>query len=188
MWEAVKYAKQHGMLHTSTQRGLISLIPKNSKDPMYIKNWRPLTLLNVDHKILTKAISNRLREILSSIVMSQQTGYMPSRYIGSNVRKLIDMLQYIINEDKSAVLITIDFEKCFDSIDHEVLIAVLEFFNFGPEIISWIRLIYKDFQLAVVNNGYVSQYFVQEQGIHQGCALSGPCFLATAEVLAISIK
>ena len=151
---------------------------------MELKEWRPLCLLNVDLKLITKMIANRLKTKIASIISPRQTGYVPGRFIGTNLRKLVDLLGYIEKEHISAVLITVDFEKCFDSISHDALSGALRYFNIGEYIISWIQLVYKGFKLCVTNNGYLSEYFIQERGVHQGCGLSGPAFLYCAELMA----
>ena len=55
-----------GQLPVSQRRGIIKLIPKNDADPNLIKNWRPLTLLNSDYKIASKAIANRIKQFYPS--------------------------------------------------------------------------------------------------------------------------
>ena len=187
VWEAVLDAYKDGRLYKSARRGIISLIPKKS-DPLQLKGWRPLTLLNVDCKLVTKMIANRFKMVLSDIIGYQQTGYIPGRFIGSNLRKMIDMLIYMEKEEIPGVLITLDFHKCFDSIEHDALIGSLKILNFGTYITSWISFIYKDFELCVTNNGNHTEYFKQFRGVHQGCALSGPIFNCNAEILARKIQ
>ena len=188
LWEALIDSHERGILYVTARRGIISLIPKKAKNPNYIKSWRPLTLLNVCHKILTKAIATRISGVLKDIIGKQQVGYVPGRFIGMNIRKLIDTLIYLEREDMPAVLICVDFMKCFDTINHESLYKALYFFNFGNYIISWIKLIYNSFELCTINNGKWSTYFPQQRGVHQGCGLSGPIFLCIAEILAIQIQ
>ena len=188
LWETCLESHQKGELFPSAQKGVITLIPKKEKDPLLLKNWRPITLLNVDYKIITKMIANRLKTMLDEVIGPQQTAYIPGRSITYTIRKILDILMYLEQHQQDAVLITVDFKRCFDSIDHDALFASLEYFNLGPYVLSWIWLMYVKFELCVCNNGYCSQYFTQSHGVHQGCALSGPCFLGTAEVLAHMIK
>ena len=72
-------------MYKSAHRGVISLIPKKGKDPMIIKNWRPLMLLNVDCKIISKMLTIRLRDYLEIVISDHQTAYMPGRFIGLNI-------------------------------------------------------------------------------------------------------
>ena len=88
------YAFQHGTLSISQRRGIISLIPKKGKDKTILENLRPISLLNVDYKILTKVVVNRIEKILPLLINSDQTGYVKSRYIGENVRLINDIINY----------------------------------------------------------------------------------------------
>ena len=105
LWDAVVEAHQTGELHPSARRGLITLIPKKEKNSMHLGNWHPLTMLTVDHKIITKMIANRFKCFPHSIIGTQQMGYIPGRFIGSNIRKLIDVMLYLEQNDQSTLFI-----------------------------------------------------------------------------------
>ena len=188
VWQAMQVSHKRGRLYKSARRGIISLIPKKDKNPMDIQGWRPLVLLNVDCKILTRMLALRLKTVISCIIGPQQTGYVPGRDISFNIRKLIDMLMYLEREEIPAVVLTVDFYKCFDSVNHDSLYKSMRYFNVGEYYISWIVTVYTDFELCVTNNGHRSEYFTQTAGVHQGCAFSGLGFLFCAEILAINIK
>ena len=185
LWDAVLfcYNSEARELYRSARREIISLIPKKDKNPLLIKNYRPITLLNVDYKIITKMITNRFTEVLSILIGTQQSGYVPGRFIGVNIRKLIDIMLYLEREEIPGILLTIDFEKCFDTMEHSALISTLKYFNIGENMIRWVQLVYKNFELSVMNGGHCSKWWKPTRGIHQGCALSGPSFLFVAEVL-----
>ena len=86
MTASFNYAFQKGSLSISQKRGIISLIPKKNKDKTLLENLRPISLLNVDYKILTKSIAKGLEKVLPKIINSDQTGYIKGRFIGENVR------------------------------------------------------------------------------------------------------
>ena len=88
---ALNYAFESGCLSITQRRGVIKLIPKKDAEPYYIKNWHPITLLNTDYKIAAKALANRIKSVLPSIINNDQTGFMKNRFIGENVR-LIDCI------------------------------------------------------------------------------------------------
>ena len=113
---------------------------------------------------------------------------MEGRFIGINVRRLMDLLHYVENERIEAILISVDFSKCFDMIEFQAIDGTLKYFNFGEKFIQMVFLLYNGFQTKVLYNGYTSQYFTPEKGIHQGCAISGYLFLLTAEILTHNIK
>ena len=85
---------ENGQLSVSQKRGIISLIPKDENNLTTLSNWRPITLLNVDYKILAKVIAKRIEPVLPKLIHSDQTGFIKGRYIGQNVRLLEDTLEY----------------------------------------------------------------------------------------------
>ena len=67
------YSYQKGELSITQKQGIITLLPKKDKDVRYLKNWRPISLLNTDYKILTKCLANRLKKVLPNIIHLNQT-------------------------------------------------------------------------------------------------------------------
>jgi len=83
-----------GELSLTQKQGVITLIPKKDKDPRMLKNWRPITLLNVDYKILTKYITEFLKKHLVNIIHSNQKGFLKGRFIGENIVNALSMIDY----------------------------------------------------------------------------------------------
>ena len=81
-----------GELSISQRQAIIKLIEKKDRDKRYIKNWRPISLLNVDTKIISKALSERLKNVLSSLISIQQTAYIKNRFIGEGRRLISDIV------------------------------------------------------------------------------------------------
>ena len=96
-----------------------------------MKNWLPITLLNVDYKILTDVLANRLKNVLPNIIHSSQKGFLKNRYIGENIRTDYDIMDYLDINGKGGMLLWGDFEKAFDSIEWEYIRAILKSYNFG---------------------------------------------------------
>ena len=92
------YAFLSGALSISQKRGIISLIPKKDKDKTILENLRPISLLNVDYKILTKTIAKRLEKLLPRIINPDQTGYVKGRFIGENIRLIKDRVSHKAHE------------------------------------------------------------------------------------------
>ena len=111
------FASQQGMLSISQRRGIISLIPKKSKDKTILENLRPISLLNVDYKILTKVIAKRIEKVLPTLINPDQTGYVKGRYIGENVRLIYDLIHYTDKQNQKGIAIFLDFKKAFDSVE-----------------------------------------------------------------------
>ena len=75
----------------SQKQAVITLIEKKGKDRSFLDNWRPISLVNVDAKIMSKAIATRIKNVLRNIIHHNQTGFIEDRYIGETVRSIFDM-------------------------------------------------------------------------------------------------
>ena len=104
-------------MSASQRKAIITLIEKKDKDRCFLENWRPISLLNVDSKIASKVISARIIKVLPTIVHFNQTGYVKDRYTGEATKSILDIMTYTKQTSKSGVLLFIDFEKAFDSIE-----------------------------------------------------------------------
>ena len=175
-------------LHSSARKGILNLIPKPNKDARYVKNLRPITLLNTDYKIIEKAIANKMIPALEHIIHTDQRGFMKDRRISVNIRKMLDIIHEAKKEDLEAVVMSLDFVKCFDKCSFSILHGSLEYFEFGKYVKEWTQILYKDFSVRVQNNGNFSQEIPIEKGVHQGGCCSSIYFLVIAEILAISLR
>ena len=144
---------------------------------------RPLTLLNLDYKIIAKLLATRMKSVLPSIIGSQQTGFMEGRNISENIRKTLDILAYARNKRKRWLVLTIDFEKCFDRISYSGIFGALKYFNFGPAFTRWCKLFFTKFSIRTQNNGYISDSFFKSRSINQGCPVSPYLFLLCSEIM-----
>jgi hypothetical protein len=157
-------------------------------DPLEMKNWRPITLLNVDYKIATRCISGRLLKVISSVVSDDQTCGIPGRFIGCNVASIRDIVHYAAVGDIPMGLLSLDQEKAFDRVDWSFMHRTLSSMGFGPSLCGWVRLFYTGVSSAVLVNGYISEFFDLSRGVRQGCPLSALLYVLTAEVLACNIR
>ena len=186
--DSLNYAYVKGELSIDQKRGIITLIPKKGKNRFILKNWRPISLLNTDYKLLTKCLSFRLQAVLPKIIDNDQTGFLKDRYIGENIRTISDLIEYTSLKNKPGYILLIDFEKAFDTIRWSYLYKCLNFFNFGEMFIHWVKVIYSNIESTVINNGHTSQYFKLSRGIRQGCPVSPYLFIIAVEVMAIYIR
>ena len=184
----VHTALEDQLLHKTARQGVINLIPKQNKDTRMLKNLRPITLLNVDYKIIEKCIANRMKTVMSKIIHIDQKGFMSDRRISSNIRKICDIISYTNFEDIPAQITSYDFKKAFDRITYNCLYEALKYFNFGENIVNWTKTLYTQFEAKVQNNGYFSEKIDIQRGVHQGGCCSSYYFLLCAEILAIELR
>ena len=167
---------------------VIKLIEKKDRDKRYIKNWRPISLLNVDTRILSKAILSKLKTVLPTLISSQQTAYVKNRFIGESGRLISDIIEISGCFNITGFLVTMDIEKAFDSLDHSFLISVLKKFGFGKNFIFWIEILLKDQQSFVLNGGATTQCLKLKRGACQGDPVSAYYFILVLEILFLSLK
>lgn len=188
VWASLTSVLSRGTLSTEQRRGIICLIPKKHKDGTRLKNWHPITLLNVDFKMLTKALANKLVPCLNSIIGKEQTGFMRGRFIGENIRTVDDIIDFCRVSGKEGLLLQLDFEKAFDKVEWDAIFNALTLFGMGQNFVSNIRTLFSCIETTILNNGYTSPYFSPANGIRQGCSVSPYLFLITVEILAIGIR
>ena len=114
---SLNFAYKAGTLSVSQRQGVIKLIPKKDANPHLIKNWRPLTLLNCDYKIATKAITNRIKSVIPQLINNDQTDFLKGKFIGENIRLINNVINYTAQHEIPSLLLFSDFKKAFDSLE-----------------------------------------------------------------------
>ena len=186
--QTYKDAYKKGSLIGTQKQGVIHLIPKKDKDLTVLSSWRPLSLLNIDYKILAKVLSKRLQDTLSEIISPDQIGYIKHRFCGENTRLIADVIEYCKIYKYPCIILLIDFEKAFDTVRWSFLHKLLIYYGFGKQFQKWISILYAESESCVTNNGHLSSYFKLSRGIRQGCPISALLFLLVAEVAAVLIR
>ena len=186
--DALNLSFSKGYLSISQRRGLITLLPKKNKPRQYLKNWRPITLLNCDYKIAAKSIATRLKKVLPYLINNDQTGFLKGRFIGENIRLINSVIDYAEKQNIPGLLLFVDFEKAFDTLEWTFIEKTLSFYNFGASIKSWIKLFYSGITSCIQSNGWSSDFFQLGRGVRQGCPLSPYLFILCVEILANAIR
>ena len=114
--KSINEGYRDGKLSITQRQGIITCLPKGDKPKQFLKNWRPITLLNVIYKLASGSIAERIKQVLDKLISKEQTGFMSGHYIGENTRLIYDILHITDKLDIPGLLLIIDFEKAFDSI------------------------------------------------------------------------
>ena len=168
--------------------GVITLIYKNKGELDNLKNWRPITLCNLDYKILTKILTNRLKQINTNIINNLQTSGLMNKSIINNALNIENIINYIVENEEEALIISLDQEKAFDRVEHKYLFKVLEKYNFPNNFINLIKIIYSNIKSKIQINGCFTNEFNIERSVRQGCPLSMFLYVLSLEPLISNIN
>lgn len=136
-----KEAKDNGHLPHSTHTSLITVLLKLNKEPLQCEGYRPISLLNSEGKIYAKIFARRLDEILPKLIHIDQIGFVRSRQIANNMRKLFHIMHYASLTDEPTIAVSLDAAKAFDRIEWPYLFKTLNKSGFGPNFINYISLV-----------------------------------------------
>lgn len=185
--ELYKESFTKGTLPPSLQTGSIALLFKKG-DKKDLRNWRPLTLLGVDAKILSKALFFRIQSVVHKVVGIDQTCGVPGRSMSDSLALVRDTYTYCQDRNLPLCVLGLDLEKAFDSISHHYLKAVLSHLNFGKSFRRWVDVLYTDCNSVVRVNGESTAPLAIRSGVRQGCALSPILFILAIEPLACALR
>ena len=163
MVKTLNYSYDEGELSPSQKQAVITLIEKKDKDKRCIKNGRQISLLNVDLKIASKALTLRIKPVLKNVICHDQTAYIKDGYIEESIRLVQDIIEYVDREEDEAILFSTDIEKAFDSVNYNFIFATLEKCGFGSEFIQWVKTLLKNDQSCVMNNRNLLDILILEE-------------------------
>ena len=151
-------------------------------------NWRPITLLGIDYKLLTKTLGERLKLVLPGLINKDQNGFVPGGNIFFSAHTIRDILFYCKKENLDLILLALDYSKAFDSVNFDFIHKTFELFNFGENLRHWIKIIFTEGKSCISNNGHISETFDIERSTRQGDPISPLIFILCLEILFITIR
>ena len=156
---------------TSQRQAVIPSLEKRT-DKHLISNWRPISLLNVEYKIISNIFASRLKKLLLNLISSQKTAYVAQRCIYESGRLISDLLSVNKKMKVKMYLVTSNIGKAFDSLDHTFLISALEKFGFGKTFRDRIKISLNEQESCVIYGWMTTKYFKLEKGARQGNPVS----------------
>ena len=109
---------------------MVALLHKGG-DGDNIRNWRPITFLNTDYKIISKLLANGTKPIKRKIIHSDQKGFVEGRNISESIRMIDDIINYVDEEVQEGIIVFVDLEKADDRVEWGCVNHVVKGFNFG---------------------------------------------------------
>lgn len=181
------YTLSEGIIPPSWSEAFISVIPKEGKDKTDCKGYRPISALNTDYKLYTAILAKRLNTVMPSLI-DDQTGFISDRQTHDGIRRALHIITHISKETLSAVLLSLDAERVFDSVGWDFLIQVMERFGFSDIFIQCIKALYTSPTARIKINGCLSNQIKLQRRCRQGCPLSPLLFNLFIEPLAQNIR
>ena len=190
LFRVFQLSVEEGSFPSTLREAIVTLIPKAGKSSDTIKGWRPISLLNVDFKIISAAITNRLKGVMNDVISSSQSAYIKGRCIAENSRLVYNVIHKINAENNAGFIVAADFESAFESISWEFLVKTLDCCNFGQNFTSLLQLAYlnKCNFSRILLDGYLGEKITMSRGIRQGDPASGYLFNLAVEPLANHIR
>ena len=184
---------QREMLPPSFTTSITTLIPKKQKDRRMVENLRPISLLSVTYKILAKVLASRIAKVANSLIHGDQTGFIRGRYIGENIRMILDLLRYTEDECIPGLIVQCDYYKAYDCVEWKYVNHVMEAVGFGRNFLRWMRIFYpwnhpSPYHAKISINNFLSHPYSIERGIRQGCPLSCLVWALCIEPMACRLR
>ena len=186
--DAWNHSLATGKLPPSHKVSYLKLIPKTGKELKELNNWRPITLSNCDHKIITKTYANRMSKQIAPLIRERQTAYLKGRLINDNIRSMLATVNITNLEERAkGLMVSLDAKKAFDSVEHSYIERCLK--EIGCErFIKIFRLLYSDLTTNIMINGKIVNGFRILRGVKQGDSLSCIIFIICMEPMLRNIE
>jgi exonuclease III len=146
-------------------------------------NYRPITLLGADYRVLARVLATRLGPVMAPAINRAQTAFLPGRRMGEAVWLLQLLPGWLRSKGESAALAFLDFAKAYDTVDRPFLLSVMDAMGAGPGLLSWVRILLGDTRAMALVNGFLSPPTLFTAGVRQGCPLSPLLYLFVGEAL-----
>ena len=171
-------------LSASQYKGVLTLLHKGGERED-IQNWRPLTLLNCDYKIILKLLAERLKNVLTKLIHPYQKGFVKGRNINEANRMIQDIIRYVDEENEEGIIVFLDQQKAFDRVEWGWVDFALNAFNVGGKFRGWIQMLVKNPATSIKTNGFVSKIFSISRSCRQGCLVAPLIYILQAMACAI---
>jgi hypothetical protein len=164
------------------------MIAKKGKDPETIKGHRPISLMNCDAKIYSKAIARRLKKVCVSVIGEEQLAYVEGKIIQDGHIVISRAFELDRKKELKGLMACIDFQSAFDSVKHSFIWKTLQRMNVGNNLIGHLKTLYKGAKSAILNFGSTTNWVQLSKSARQGDPVSAYLFILVLEVLLAKLR
>ncbi|GMF42382.1 unnamed protein product [Phytophthora fragariaefolia] len=179
---AFQNQRERGCLLPSQRRSSVALLYKKG-DPRDPSNYRPISHMQVDVKVISKALAYRLQRVLPLLIHPDQKGFVRGHSLHHHARFLQDLQDLLRRRGGAGYAFFLDFAKAYDRVNWDYLFQVLERVGCGPAFRSWVQLLYCKPEAVLALNGILLEVLCPSRGVKQGDPLSSLLFVLTIEPL-----
>ena len=172
-----------GCIPKGCNASFVALIPK-VRDPVKLEQYRPISLVGVMYKIISKVLAERMKKVLPAIIDECQSAFLKDRGILDSVLTANEVLEDLRRRRVSGLCLKVDFKKAYDSVRWDYLYDMLHRMRFHSKWIMWIKGCLASATVSVLVNGCPTEEFHPLRGLRQGDPLAPFLFLVAAEGLA----
>uniref|UniRef100_A0A251RWC4 Putative reverse transcriptase domain, Reverse transcriptase zinc-binding domain protein n=1 Tax=Helianthus annuus TaxID=4232 RepID=A0A251RWC4_HELAN len=176
-----------GVISMGCGSSFIALIPK-VKDPLGLNDYRPISLVGIINKVISKLLANRLKKVLNNIISPTQSAFIGGRYILDGPLIVNEIQNWVRKTKRNAFFFKIDFEKAYDNINWNFVVDILSQMGFSFKWCSWIKGILSSARASVLVNGAPTFEFKCNKGMRQGDPISPFLFVIVMESLSCMIS
>ncbi|KAJ0454927.1 putative RNA-directed DNA polymerase [Helianthus annuus] len=177
----------YGVINTGCGSSFIALIPKVI-DPIGLNDYRPISLVGIVNKVISKVLANRLKRVLDSIIATSQSAFIGGRSILDGPLIINEIQNWSKKTRKKVFFLKVDFEKAYDNINWNFVLDVLDQMGFSSKWCSWIKGVLSSARASVLVNGSPTFEFKCHKGMRQGDPISPFLFVIVMEALSCMVN
>jgi len=168
-------------------RSYITLLPK-IRNPETVHDYRPISLMNISPKLISKLVADRLQGEILSLIHKNQHGFIKTRSIQDCLAWGFEYIHQCQQSKRETIILKLDFEKAFDTVEHEAILLFLDHLGIPAKWLGWISSILTTGSSSVLLNGVLGKFFQCKRGVKQGDPLSPLLFVLAADFLQVLIN